>query len=313
MRGRMSSSTALEGPPVSTLLTVSLAFTLVFIMAAGTFAITDAEAGQELAARHILSVPCRGGEYFDFTPLGLAFDASGRLYIVDADDSRIMMLRDSFEDMRPFSEYFRDSVGVHFVDVEVRDGLTVYVSEENSGRLIGFDRMGQPRAARYVGEGVAGFGIGSGGKACVANPVYELIRIVYIDGDRETADVTMEPEAGHVLYVDCLLVARGRFVATAANMDLLLEFNAVGNYMGPFSRHKFSEPYGIASLRDEYVLVSDVGEKEVVVLDMRGRRIGSFGHGILEEPAFLAVRTDGTVCVSDTRRRSIEVFKIEID
>jgi hypothetical protein len=69
----------------------------------------------------------------------------------------------------------------------------------------------------------------------------------------------------------------------------------------------------VASFAGEYVLVSDVGAREIVVLDMRGKRIGSFGKPILEEPTFLAVRRDGSVCVSDTRRRTIEVFKIEID
>jgi DNA-binding beta-propeller fold protein YncE len=308
-RERALSSKAKTNPPVSILLVISLVLSSVFL----TPQFPEAQAAPVVRAGHVLSIPCRGGEYFDFTPLGLAFDASGRLYIVDADNSRIMVLRDSFEDMRPFSDFYRDSVGVHFVDVEIRDGLTVYVSEENGGTLVGFDRTGQPRALVQVGPGVAGFGIGAAGKACVANPVYELIRIVYIDGDRETVDVTMAPEAGHVLYVDCLVLAEGKFLATAAGHEHLLHFNAVGNYAGPFSRHRFSEPYGLASFMGDYVLVSDVGNKEIVVLDMKGNRIGSFGSSILDEPTFLAVRRDGTVCVSDTRRRTIEVFKIEIE
>jgi DNA-binding beta-propeller fold protein YncE len=286
------------------LLLVSLVLPAVFI--------TGSQAAPALRAEHMLSIPCRGGEYFDFTPLGLAFDASGKLYVVDADNSRVMVLRDSFDDMRPFSDFFRDSVGVNFVDVEVRDGLTVYVSEENSGALIGFDRLGQPRAMIDAGQGIAGFGIGSAGKTCVANPAYEVIRIVYMDGDRETSNVTLPPEEGHVLYVDCLLLGDGQFVATAAGHEHLLHFNAVGNFLGAFSRHKFTEPYGVASFLGDYVLVSDLGAREVVVLDTRGNRVGCFGEKNLEEPTFLAVRRDGTVCVSDTRRRTIEVFKIEI-
>ncbi len=266
-----------------------------------------------LRAEHILSVPCKGGEYFDFTPLGLAFDASGKLYIVDADNSRIMVLRDSFEDMRPFSEFFRDSVGIHLVDVEIRDGLTVYVSEEQGGALIGFDRSGWPRAFIDAGEGVAGFGIGAAGKACVANPAYDVIRIVYIDGDREAAGVTLPPGEGRAIYIDCLVLERGAFVATAAGRGRVLRFNAVGKPLGPFGPRKFTEPYGLASFAGEYVLVSDVGEKQIVVLDMRGRPVGCFGGDVLEEPTFLAVRRDGTVCVSDTRRRTVEVFRIEID
>lgn len=302
---RALSSVVTPHSPISILVAISLILVPVLASQPG--------AAPALRSEHLLSVPCRGGEYFDFTPLGLAFDASGKLYVVDADNSRVMVLRDSFEDMRPFSDIFRDSVGIHFVDVEIRDGLTVYVSEENRGVLIGFDRIGQPRALVDVGQGAAGFGIGAAGKACVANPVYELVRIVYIDGDRETANVTLPPKEGHVLYVDCLVLDEGMFVATAASHERLLHFNAVGKYLGPFSFHKFTEPYGVASFMGEYVLVSDVGEKEIVVLDHRGNRIGSFGKAFLDEPTFLAVRRDGTVCVSDTRRRTIEVFKIEID
>jgi DNA-binding beta-propeller fold protein YncE len=295
-------------PPVSVLLAVSI---LLLSISAGH--VPAAAGTPELRAEHILSVPCRGGDYFDFTPLGLAFDASGKLYIVDADNSRIMMLRDSFRDLRPFSEYFRDSVGVHLVDVEVRDGLTVYVSEENSGTLVGFDRMGAPRAFVSAEQGIAGFGIGAAGKTCAANPTYEAIHIVYIDGDRETVNVTLPPEEGQVLFVDCLLLDKGQFVATAANQKRLLHFNAVGNHLGHFSRHEFEAPYGLASFAGEFILVSDVGAREIVVLDSRGARLGSFGKTILEEPTFLAVRRDGTVCVSDTRRRTVEVFRIEID
>lgn len=308
-RERQPSSRARTDSPVSILLIVLIVAFSVLI----TPRVPGAGTARAVGASHILTVPCKGGEYIDFTPLGLAFDASGRLYVVDADNSRIMMLRDSFEDMRPFSDLYRDSVGVRFVDVEIRDGLTVYVSEENSGALIGFDRMGQPRSPVYVGPGAAGFGIGAAGKACVANPILELIRIAYIDGDRETADVTLGPEAGRVLYVDCLVLAEGKFVAAAAGHERLLHFNAVGNYTGPFGRHRLSEPYGLASFLGEYILVSDLGRREIVVLDMKGDRIGSFGSGILEEPTFVAVRRDGAVCVSDTRRRTIEVFKIEID
>lgn len=309
IRERRQSSRPKTNPPLPTFLVISIAALSILVMSQ----VPVAEAAPAVRAAHVLTVPCKGGEYFDFTPLGVAFDASGRLYVVDADNSRIMVLRDSFEDMRPFSDLYRDSVGVHFVDVEIRDGLTVYVSEENDGALIGFDRMGQPRSMVDVGPGIAGFGIGAAGKACVANPVYELISITYIDGDRETAEVTLGPEAGHVLYVDCLVLAEGKFLAAAAGHERLLHFNAVGNYMGPFGSHRFSKPYGLSSFEGEYVLVSDLGRREIVILDMKGNRIGSFGRGILEEPAFVAVRRDGTVCVSDTRRRTIEVFKIEIE
>lgn len=300
-----------ERDPSSRVLLI-LPVSVLLVFSSVLFASCDLSAAG-LRAEHVVSVPCRGGEYFDFTPLGVAFDASGKLYVVDADNSRVMVLRDSFEDMRPFSDTFRDSVGIHFVDVEIRDGLTVYVSEENRGLLVGFDRLGRPRAMVDAGQGAAGFGIGSGGKTCVANPTYEIIRMVYIDGDRETADVTLAPEEGHVLYVDCLVMAEGKFVATAASHKRLLHFNAVGKYLGPFSLYEFTEPYGVASFAGQYVLVSDVGEKEIVVFDLKGNRIGSFGAKHLDEPTFLAVRRDGTVCVSDTRRRTVEVFKIEID
>jgi DNA-binding beta-propeller fold protein YncE len=311
-KGRVSRSSVRKASAVSVLLAVSL---ILVCLSARPAASGDrpAAASQGLRARHIASVPCRGSEYFDFTPLGLAFDASGRLYIVDADNSRIMASRDPFEDMRPFSDFFRDSMGVHFVDVEVRDGLTVYVSEENSGTLVGFDRLGQPRAAVDAGEGLAGFAIGYGGKTCVANPLYGFIRIVYIDGDREPVDVTLDPDAGQILYMDCLVLKEGAFVATAADRKQVMSFNAVGRYTGPFSGHEFTQPYGLASFADEYVLVTDAAEKEVVVLDMAGREIGSFGGDVLDEPAFVAVNRDGTVCVSDTGRRSIEVFRLEID
>lgn len=304
----MASSKSKVGSPASIVLVISLLLSLSSIQLHAS----EAPEARALEARHVMSVPCRGGEHFDFTPLGLAFDASGMLYIVDTDNSRVMVLRDSFEDMRPFSDVFRDSVGVHFIDVEIRDGLTVYVSEESGGRLIGFDRTGRPRATVEVGLGIAGFGIGSGGKACVANPIYELVRIVYIDGDREPADVTLGPEAGHVSYVDCLVLTEGKFITTAADHPQLLHFNAVGNYTGPFGRHVFAEPYGLASFAGEYILVSDVGNKEIVVLDLLGNRIGAFGRNVLEEPTFIAVRRDGTVCVSDTRLRTVEVFRIEI-
>ena len=60
------------------------------------------------------------------------------------------------------------------------------------------------------------------------------------------------------------------------------------------------DPAGIATTPSGLVLVADAGKGHVVVFDGKGRRLRTFGSGILESPLGLAVDADGSVLVSDS-------------
>jgi hypothetical protein len=59
------------------------------------------------------------------------------------------------------------------------------------------------------------------------------------------------------------------------------------------------------------VLVSDSELGCIAVFDSAGKFLGTFGRTRLATPTFLAARDDGTLCVADAGRLSIEVFRLE--
>ncbi len=68
------------------------------------------------------------------------------------------------------------------------------------------------------------------------------------------------------------------------------------------------DPAGIATTPSGLVLVADAGKGHVVVLDGKGRRLRTFGSGILESPLGLAVDADGSVLVSDSMKDKVFRF-----
>jgi hypothetical protein len=111
--------------------------------------------------------------------------------------------------------------------------------------------------------------------------------------------------------VDCLVQNSRRVLVTDAFAGKVLVLGPLGNLEGYLRGFDFKKPFGLALCRDRFVLASDSELGCVAVFDADGKFLGTFGQGKLKTPAFIAARDDGTVCVADPGRMTIEVFRFD--
>ena len=94
-------------------------------------------------------------------PLGLAFDAEGRLYVTDVSGPANRIL--SFDRAGGLLRIFGASAHLSFPNGLAVDGLgNVYVADSNNGRVVVFDRTGRLVAGVGQGAGAERFGLPRG-------------------------------------------------------------------------------------------------------------------------------------------------------
>ena len=261
-------------------------------------------------AEHVGSIPCKDPiTGFDFSPLGVSFGLLDELFVVDSDNSQIFILPGSLDRLDVFSECPGEIAGCRFIDVEVGDNGDLFVSEQSGGAVLTLDRWGEVASYTEIGEGIAGLGPGPAGKLYAALGFPGIVRIADLNTQAESIDCLLSEEGENSYPVDCLVVADDRVLVTDASMKKVLVLSPVGDVLGRLHGFEFESPFGLAAIGD-HVLVSDIELGLVAVFTAGGKFIGVFGEGLLEAPAFMDIRADGTVCIADTEGMTIEVFRI---
>jgi hypothetical protein len=263
-----------------------------------------------LDVEHVSSIPCRDPVTgFDFSPLGLSFGLLGELFVVDSDNSQVFILPVSLDRFDLFSECPSEMAGCRFVDIEAGDNGDLFVSEQSGGAVLTLDRWGEMASYTEVGEGIAGLGPGPAGKLYAALGFPGMVRISDLNTQAEAIDCLLSEDGENSYPVDCLVLGDDRVLITDASMKKVLLMSPVGDVVGRLKGFDFESPFGLAAM-GEYILVSDIELGLVSVFNAGGKFMGVFGAGLLEAPAFMDIRDDGTVCVADTEGMTIEVFKI---
>jgi len=261
-------------------------------------------------AKHVGSIPCKDPiTGFDFSPLGVSFGLLDELFVVDSDNSQIFILPRSLEGFDVFSECPGNIAGCRFIDLEVGDNGDLFVSEQSGGAVLTLDRWGEVASYTEIGEGIAGLGPGPAGKLYAALGFPGLVRIADLNTQAGSIDCLLSEEGENSYPVDCLVMADDRVLVTDASMKKVLVLSPVGDILGRLHGFEFESPFGLAAT-DDYILVSDIQLGLVAVFTTGGKFIGVFGEGLLEAPAFMDIRADGTVSIADTEGMTIEVFKI---
>ena len=119
-------------------------------------------------------------------------------------------------------------------------------------------------------------------------------------------------EHGDAYPVDCCALPNGMVAVTDAFAKKVLFLTAVGEVKGAARGFEFERPFGIACLDAGLTFVSDSDKGVIAVFDANGDFLFAFGEGILDIPTFIACRADGTICVSDVGKMTIEVFRIDL-
>ena len=261
-------------------------------------------------AEHVGSVLCRDPiTGFDFSPLGVSFGLLDELFVVDSDNSQVFILPPSLDRFDVFSECPGGIAGCRMIDVEVGDNGDLLVSEQSGGAVLTFDRWGEMASYTEVGEGILGLGPGPAGRVYAALGFPGLVRIADLNTQAEPIDCLLSEEGENSYPVDCLVTADDRVLVTDSSMKTVLVLGPMGEILGRLHGFEFKSPFGLAA-RDDHILVSDMELGLVAVFTAGGKFAGVFGKGIMEAPAFMDIRADGTVCVADVEAMTIEVFKI---
>ena len=260
---------------------------------------------------HLKSLPCIQPETgLRFSPLGLAFDIQGDLFVIDADGSRVLVAADSSAGFTFFAGCPREAAGCKLVDV-VAYGGWLYVSDRSGGLVIALDSNGAPVLDREVGAGIGGIDVGPSGLVYGAMTLAGSVVIADIYGEKSPITSSVAGGRDGSYPVDCLVQNAGRVLVTDAFAKQVLILGPLGNPLGHLLGFDFESPFGLCAYLDRYVLVCDSEKGCVAVFDAAGKFLGTFGRSRLRTPTFVAARDDGTVCVADVGTLSIEVFRLD--
>ena len=265
----------------------------------------------ESCVSHLASVPCFDAETgLRFSPLGLAYDVTGALYVVDSDNSKIFVVSDSSGSLGFFAGCPEGLGGCSFIDIATDAGW-FYVSERSHGLLVVLDSRGSPRLTTEVGDGIGGIGLGEPGQVYVAMTHAGSIVISDVYGEKSPIVCPISGGGEGSYPIDCLVEKSQRVFVTDANSKKVLILGILGDSRGYLEGFAFKNPFGVTATADGLVLVSDSGLGLVAVFDADGKFRGTFGQGHLKTPAFIAARGDGTVSVADPGKMTVEVFHFE--
>lgn len=263
------------------------------------------------AVTHVTSIKCLDPDTGTrFTPLGVAFDLSGRLCVVDSDDSRLFTVSDFAAGPVLLGDCPEDSNRCQPVDVLADAGL-FYVSDRTGGRIAVLSSEGKLLSQCETGPGVGGLGLARAGQVYAAMTVTGAVVIADVLGEKSLVTCPISDAGGSAYPLDCLVLASGRVLVTDASAGEVLILNLLGKRLGTLEGFEFKSPFGISRYLDSTVLVSDSDLGVVAAFDSSGRFLRDFGKGYLKTPTFLDARDDGTLCVADAGKMTIEVFKID--
>ncbi|MFZ1946820.1 MAG: hypothetical protein WAW06_04680 [bacterium] len=271
-----------------------------------------------LTARHLASVACVDRDTnLRFSPLGLAFGLEGDLYLVDADNSSIYRIDDSTlaganPDPAPvlFARSPEELGRAELVDI-VADAGWFYVSERAGGLVAILDSRGDLVRADTVGQGIGGIGLDGAGAVYGAMTLAGSVVIADLWDGGSPIQCVPSVRGGQAYPLDCYCHRSGRVFVTDDFSRRVLILDALGKNLGVLEGFKFERPFGVCGYGRDLVLVSDSQLASVAVFDSSGKWIAEFGRGHLKTPVFIAARDDGTVCVSDAAKMTVEVFRIE--
>jgi len=292
--------------------------TLLVLCASAGWLGAEADGPAGLAVRHLASVPCVDRDSgLRFSPLGVAFGVEGDLYLVDSDNSAIYRVRDSTlagRDPTPAPVFFArcpENLGrCELVDI-VADGGWLYVSERAAGVVAILDSKGGLVRADTVGQGVGGIGLGDAGAVYAAMTLAGSIVIADLWGGGSPIRCVPSLQGGQAYPLDCYCDKSGRVFATDDFSRTVLVLDALGRSLGVLDGFRFERPFGVCGCGRDLVLVSDSQAASVAVFDASGKWVTTFGSEHLATPVFIAARDDGTVCVADAAKMTVEVFKID--
>ncbi|MCP4632640.1 MAG: hypothetical protein GY855_06915 [candidate division Zixibacteria bacterium] len=258
------------------------------------------------------------------SPVDVAFDVDGNLFICDNGNSRIIKLdpiRNFSRDIGGFgsgNEQLSDPSGICF-----DHGLTLMVADSHKREIKRFDRnlnfidsyfeyktsdgsfkdIGSPQSVYVSRQGDIYIGESENNRVLILDGFYGFHAEVGGFGYGN----------GELNYPGGMATGRSDylFVADSRNGRIAV-YNNIGEYLGEFGNDRLRYPVDLVVEQRGLILVTDRELKSVLVFSQDGVLIvDSAEQGILfSEPAGIAVSTDNMVYVADRHQNIIVVLEI---
>lgn len=278
----------------------------------------------------------RGNTLFE-SPVGLATDREGRVYVVDQATDEIKVFDADGAYVRTFGgSGSGNGQLLQPTDVDVAADGTVWVADRDNDRLVAFKPNGEPqttftgaRQSMFHPDGIA---VGPGGRMLVVDHASEdgTQRVTWYENNKQLWQVPLDggpsidrgaPIAGGVAFM-----ADGRgIVANPRSLEYSLYLAGGDGALMPFAlrgqeRAQFDLPSDVA-IDDQFYVVADKGNGRVLIMDPKRGESDVMLGGLYQqsidmlEPTAVAVwRTgpawaDARIYIADPARNSVFVVK----
>ncbi len=259
------------------------------------------------------------------TPLGLAIDEAGRIYIADAGNNRVQVIDDTGNFIIEFgSRGWQTGEFDHPTDIALsfQRSYRLYVVDTGNNRVqyCNFvDRIFYPlseSADDIPLDGPEGIGIGRNGEVYVVDTGNHRWIEFNVAGVPVVARGSFGSGSEQLWNpTDLSVDAHGNVYVVDTGNHLIKKYDFSGNPIDTWGGEgsalgQLREPKCLTLDEWNYLYVTDSGNRRIQVFTPDGRSITEFSTAALLEPAGIAVSKTGRVFVSDAEANDIKVFQI---
>lgn len=258
-------------------------------------------------------------------PKGIVADKNGSIYVVDANNNRIIKFRN---DGVPA----RDAGGFGFGagqlnqpgHMAIDNDLNLYVVETGGKSISIFDAnlnfverldLSDPDVVEEFGN-PGGVAVSEHGEIIVADAVKGRLTVLNNVGNFDRHIGGVENSTGYLLQPGGLCVDKSRNILVSDVVNRHVEiFDGVGLYDGKIGDGFFKDPEGLDVDRYGFIWVADKSRNGIYCFDYKGvlifeaDRKTAQGHEF-QSPFDIAMLPDDRLAVSDTGNNRILIFKI---
>ena len=279
-----------------------------------------------LGIRYIETIGRTGQGAGEFrTPLGIAIDEEGRIYIADAGNNRVQVVDDAGNYIIEFgSRGWQTGEFDHPTDIALsfQRRYRLYVADTGNNRVqyCNFvDRIFYPlseSADDVLLDRPEGIGIGRNGEVYVVDTGNHRWIEFNVAGVPVVARGSFGSGSEQLWNpTDLDVDAHGNVYIVDTGNHLIKKYDFSGNPIDVWGGEgdalgQLQEPKCITLDEWNYLYVTDSGNRRIQVFTSDGKSITEFSAPTLQEPAGIAVSKTGRVFVTDAEANDIKVFQV---
>jgi len=207
-------------------------------------------------------------------PQAVSVSVDGNIYVVDSGNNRIQLFDKRGQFLRTIGGFgFKDDQFDYPTDIWTRSLINIYVADYNNYRIQRYDR---------------GF-----------NFIFSL-----------KSDEANEIEFQFEEIKSCALNSNNDLFILEHGENKIIKINRHGKTERSFGSYEsgegeLREPQQLDILKNKFLLVSDAGQKAILVFDFFGNFIQRISHSDFKRPAGLCVLDDGSVILADEEAKQL--------